>query len=319
MGDYSTRDSIGSLHSPRSSNGHSVGRPASPFGFGHAGPTRRRSLGYIDGTVVTSARNRDSASSNSASHYRLGRYRSPSEETGLTRSAESPDSSLNGWSEGERDKSVEGSPRESEWDDGRKSGGSSSLRVVEEGKPISSWGDIEMSEEGVADNNPRGSSTLELVLGQDSPQHDWTRSPIPPVIELSLPSPTQTHRNSNSRNVMQSRPSVDHDADDEHELLHDAAEAPMSPPPTFPLPGLPHGPEVFYSPSLGSESDVEPAAPRRIMPGDARFGVGYDDFGVSPSDTQSMSPRSTLLETSLHPPVSMPTQSTASSDRKSVV
>ncbi|KAL8280834.1 hypothetical protein RQP46_006838 [Phenoliferia psychrophenolica] len=304
MGDYPTRTaSIASSHSPRSSNSHSASRPISPFGFGSSGPSRRRSLGYVDGQpVVVAVRNRDSASSNSASHYRLGRYRSASEETGLTRNGESPDSSVNGWSEGEKDRSVEGSPREREWDDGRRSAGASSLKVVEEGTPISSWGDIEVNEEGIADNAVRGPSGREhehaLEDDKDDSRHSWTAST--PVIELSLASPPQAVNVRRVRPHLHSRNSLDNDADDEGDIMRDSPEAaPMSPPPTFPLPGLPDAPDQFRSPSpiSSSEDSEKKAVPRRRLPGDATFGAGYDDGAMSPRDTRfardNISPRTT--------------------------
>ncbi|KAM0753736.1 hypothetical protein T439DRAFT_377887 [Meredithblackwellia eburnea MCA 4105] len=308
-----------STYSPRSSISYGPGRPISPFGIAPgANIVRRRSMGYADSpgyaasaTAAAAAAaasmsvraNRDSTSSYSGYNYRTyGRNRSASEDTGLTRlTGESPDSSLNGWSEGEKDKSVEGSPREKdkEWEEGRKSGGATNLEVVEEGRQVTSWdsGDSLAEEERgrvvsasldeqidlltqAAKTSVDESSGIDLEKDRsilNDEDQDWPTKSVspPPVIELSLPSPPHGPRHHSLLPPFHSRSSMENDADDEHEVIRDPSpeiDGPLSPPPAFPLPGLPKNFEPASPSTSSSGADTDSVTGRqRRLPSDASF------------------------------------------------
>lgn len=238
---YSSLGSLSLDHqrpsSPMSNGTRPLSRPLSPLGMSAV----HRPMRYSDGSV---APHRDSSSSASGYTYRTYvRTRSPSEDMGQTM-GESPDSSLHGGSEGEKDRSVEGSPSEKEWEEGRKS---NSLKVVEEGLPLTSWDEVRDDANSARDevrdeaNNEGQREDDDEDVAHDrtetDSQLDWLQSLLPPAIRLSQPSP------SSSAFVLSTQQQRD-----ENRAVADEA-TPPSPPPTIPIPSLPSAISDNPSPS----------------------------------------------------------------------
>ena len=255
-----THNASGSRHSMLAGE-----RPISPFGGAVAPLHRRRSLGYnnsIDSTTLSSLAHgqvhahglsrRDSAGSNGSSVYLRGGYdrrqRSASEDTTVTKEAspgmsqprnqDSPDSSVGEWSHENHEPSTEQSPSRDEpikdWVHQHRRPASALGVVRERGR----HGSIEEVEEG------EGEGDDEL---DDSP--DEPATPKTPLIEFIEPTPVQKAKSG------------------------DGKQAPLSPPPRMPLPGLP---ATGGGPLARAFDEVEQLLPA----GRARLSksVKYDQF-----------------------------------------